>query len=81
MLRYAMKNGKTPIFVTEKPNLYADMMRDLGDIGMKDVRPLVTNAGITVPFDGGTLKTAGADAHNKMLASMSHSRSIGNTSE
>lgn len=36
MIRYALRQGKTPIFVTEKPNLYADMIRDLDDIGMAE---------------------------------------------
>ncbi|RBO54643.1 hypothetical protein DSD19_04505 [Rhodovulum sp. BSW8] len=45
MLRYAMRNGKIPVFLTKEPGLYADMMRDLRDIGMGDVLPqiLVTN--------------------------------------
>jgi hypothetical protein len=34
MIRYALVNGKTPIFVTEKPNLYSDMIRDLDAVGM-----------------------------------------------
>jgi hypothetical protein len=34
MIKYALVNGKVPIFVTEKPNLYSDMIRDLDDIGM-----------------------------------------------
>ena len=58
MLRYAMVKGKVPIFVTEKPNLYADMIRDLDDIGMGDelqlqsARPLIlmTNSGDPVPY-------------------------------
>lgn len=32
MLRYAKLNDIVPIFVTEKPNLYRDMFRDLSDI-------------------------------------------------
>ncbi|WP_104019135.1 PLxRFG domain-containing protein [Roseovarius nitratireducens] len=38
MLRHAEKQGKIPIFVTEKPGLYADMVRDLRDIGMADAQ-------------------------------------------
>jgi tRNA G10 N-methylase Trm11 len=34
IMKWAIKNGKTPIFVTEKPNLYRDMLRDMADIGM-----------------------------------------------
>jgi hypothetical protein len=34
MIKFAIRSGKIPIFVTEKPNLYSDMIRDLDDIGM-----------------------------------------------
>lgn len=34
VMRWALQHGKTPIFVTEKPNLYRDMIRDLTDIGI-----------------------------------------------
>ena len=34
MIKYAIENDKVPIFVTEKPNLYSDMIRDMDDIGM-----------------------------------------------
>ena len=55
-LRYAMRQGLTPIFVTEKPNLYGDMIRDLNDIGVpemlgRDVKPFLTNAGASIPLD------------------------------
>lgn len=58
MIKYALVNDKTPIFVTEKPNLYADMIRDLDDIGMTDelgldtAKPkvLITNASDPVPY-------------------------------
>jgi hypothetical protein len=42
MIKYALRNGRTPIFVTEKPNLYADMIRDLDDIGLSDELGLAT---------------------------------------
>jgi hypothetical protein len=58
MIRYALVNGKTPIFVTEKPNLYSDMIRDLDDIGMtndlaldtKRPRIFITNGGESIPY-------------------------------
>ena len=47
MMRYAKKKGLVPIFFTEKPSLYADMVRDLTAIGMnsegKPFNPLITN--------------------------------------
>lgn len=58
MIRYAINQGLTPVFVTEKPNLYADMMRDLADIGMgemlgygtDELRVLMTNKDESVPY-------------------------------
>jgi hypothetical protein len=58
MIRFALINGKVPIFVTEKPNLYSDMIRDLDDIGMTNElaldtgRPkiLITNGDAKVPY-------------------------------
>lgn len=47
IIRYAKRSGRTPIFVTEKPNLYSDMVRDLTDIGMPGFRPFLTNSNLT----------------------------------
>ena len=48
MMVYANRNGMVPVFITEKPTLYADMIRDLIDIGRStDDAPfnlLMTNA-------------------------------------
>lgn len=45
MLRYGMKAGRIPVFITKDPGLYGDMVRDLRDIGMPEIagRILVTN--------------------------------------
>lgn len=48
LIRYAMLTGKTPIFVTVKPNLYSDMYGDLMDIGTKNAKPFVTNANTAI---------------------------------
>lgn len=55
-LRYAMRKGLVPVFVTEKPNLYGDIIRDLTDIGVpqmlgRDLKPFLTNAGESIPLD------------------------------
>jgi Na+-translocating ferredoxin:NAD+ oxidoreductase RnfG subunit len=58
MIKYAIRNGKIPIFVTEKPNLYSDMIRDLDDIGMTKELSLdtakpkvfITNGGESIPY-------------------------------
>lgn len=33
MLRYAKLNGKTPVFLTIKPELFTDIFRDINDVG------------------------------------------------
>jgi hypothetical protein len=71
IIRYALHNKLTPIFVTEKPNLYADMYRDLTDIGIVDYlgrEPNIqmTNSNFRLPLDEEgkiVLKTPDAKAH------------------
>jgi len=40
MIRYAIKRGLKPIFLTEKPNLFSDFFRDVIAIGSDDAVPL-----------------------------------------
>lgn len=40
IIRYAKRIGKTPIFFTEKPNLFSDIYRDIIAIGSDDGVPL-----------------------------------------
>lgn len=75
VLKYAMESGQIPIFVTEKPNLYKDMIRDLNDIGVVDVRPLMTDAGKRVPLDDDQtqfLTTPASTKHNVSLMNMTN---------
>lgn len=56
MIRYAMIKKWTPLFVTEKPDLYGDMFRDMTDIGIDEMlghepRAFLTNTGASVPLD------------------------------
>jgi phenylpyruvate tautomerase PptA (4-oxalocrotonate tautomerase family) len=44
MIRYANKQGKIPIFISEKPNLFSDIYRDLADIGSSHLVPFIVNA-------------------------------------
>jgi hypothetical protein len=51
MIRYAIRNGITPIFITKNPGLYADMLRDLSDIGSANIKPFMTNTGERVRLE------------------------------
>lgn len=54
LIWYAIKNGMVPIFVTEKPKLYKDMLRDLDGIRRYDsVVPTFTNAGVSFEDERG----------------------------
>lgn len=76
IIRWAIRNDRVPIFVTEKPNLYADMYCDLDDVGISDFldrapRILATNTGLKLPLnDEGSAKISNGDAkaHNDVLA-------------
>lgn len=75
IIRWAIKTGRKPIFVTEKPNLYKDMYRDIVNVGLpqdlgRAPNILMTNAAQTVPLDDEgtvTLKTPEAQKHNQTL--------------
>ncbi|MDR2011424.1 MAG: strawberry notch family protein [Bacteroidales bacterium] len=43
IIRYGVLKGKKPIFVTEKPNLFSDIYRDLKDIGSENFKPFIVN--------------------------------------
>lgn len=43
MIRYGYYAGLQPIFLSEKPNLFSDLYRDLADIGSDDLIPFIVN--------------------------------------
>ena len=53
IIRWAVRNGKTPVFVTVKPSLFTDMFGDLADIGTDDVAPFIMNVDESIKGQGG----------------------------
>lgn len=43
VIRYAVQRGLKPVFITEKPNLFSDLYRDLEAIGSGDLKPFIVN--------------------------------------
>lgn len=43
LIRYAHVQGQKAVFVTEKPNLFTDIYRDLKDIGCASLKPFIVN--------------------------------------
>lgn len=44
MIRYGVKQGMQPIFLSEKTNLFSDLYRDLTDIGSAGLVPFIVNS-------------------------------------
>ena len=44
LIRWAVRQGKKPIFFTKDANLFSDIYRDLVDVGSGDLRPFIFNA-------------------------------------
>lgn len=43
IIRYGVERGLKPVFITEKPNLFSDLYRDLVAIGSGHLRPFIVN--------------------------------------
>jgi hypothetical protein len=59
IMRYALQQGKVPIFVTKDKPLYADMMRDLTDIGMRRFYPFITDTNTEILLNRASLERLG----------------------
>ncbi|MGG6239674.1 strawberry notch C-terminal domain-containing protein [Nodosilinea sp. AN01ver1] len=71
IMRYAQQQGKIALFITKDKPLYADMMRDVGDIGMRRFTPFITDSGTEIPLaNGAALKTAGAAKQQAEMQAM-----------
>lgn len=48
IIRYALRQGLTPVFITARANLFSDIYRDCKALGIADARPLIFNSGASV---------------------------------
>lgn len=58
----AQRQGYIPVFVTQKPNLYAAMLEDLADIGHGGLTPFMTNNSEKLTLKNGLVLTTGDKA-------------------
>lgn len=78
MLRFGLKQNRTPVFFTKDPGLYGDMVRDLRDIGMPEIasRILVTNDGLrsdkAIPLSDEPGDVLTSPTSGKLKAAMQH---------
>jgi hypothetical protein len=68
IIRWTVKQGYTPVFISVKPSLFTDMYGDLADIGTDDVQPFVMNGDAWVAgADGGKLFANKPALHKRRL--------------
>lgn len=60
LIRWAVRAGKKPIFITQKADLFSDIYRDLVDVGSGDLRPFIFNS------DGAIVDSNGAVVHKPL---------------
>jgi hypothetical protein len=78
IMRYAQQQGRVALFITKDKPLYADMMRDVGDIGMRRFTPFITDSGTEIPLaNGAALKTAGAAKQQAEMQAMIQQGNLG----
>lgn len=79
LIRWAVRQGKKPIFITQKADLFSDIYRDLVDIGSGDLRPFIFNSatakdgkGIVVDANGNEIYKALSDEKTKLICLQSN---------
>ena len=77
IIRYAQQTGKIAIFITKDKPLYADMMRDVYDIGLRNFSPFITDSSVEIPLaNGGFLTTLGSAKQKKAMMEMIRTKRI-----
>ncbi|MBW4466319.1 MAG: strawberry notch C-terminal domain-containing protein [Pegethrix bostrychoides GSE-TBD4-15B] len=67
ILRYARQQGRAAVFVTQNKTLYADMMRDISDIGLYGFQPFITDTKAIIPLANGQELRTGNQAQQEQL--------------
>ena len=79
IMRYALLTDRMPVFVTQSPKLYGDIIRDLDDIGQKSFKPFITNS--TLPAmrlpDGRSLHVPDAQLHLREMQQIQATGDLG----
>jgi len=74
MIRYAVTQGKIPIFITKEPKLYKAMIEDLADIGTSNIIPTFTNNSLT--FQDHTKKKWSTGSMKEIMEGIAESRQL-----
>ena len=69
-IKYALETDRVPVFITKDSGLYADIVRDLKDIGVRDIRPFATNSKLDIPLPNGSRIKTETASHQRELSAM-----------
>jgi hypothetical protein len=62
LIRHSVQNGRVPIFITEKANLFADIIRDLEGVESTHLlNPLIINDGVAIENEMGEVVLRSSD--------------------
>lgn len=79
IMRYAQQQGKAAVFITQKKTLYADIMRDIADIGLYRFYPFITDTDTEIPLSNGrVLKTGRSSQQEKEMREMMRLQRLSN---
>ncbi|MEL7332881.1 MAG: strawberry notch C-terminal domain-containing protein, partial [Cyanobacteria bacterium J06560_2] len=77
IIRYAQQTDKIAIFITKDKPLYADMMRDVHDIGLRNFSPFITDSNAEIPLsDGGMLTTSNSTKQKKAMMEVMRTKQL-----
>ncbi|MEO1390284.1 MAG: strawberry notch C-terminal domain-containing protein [Cyanobacteria bacterium J06634_6] len=78
IIRYAQQTDQIAIFITKNKPLYADMMRDVQDIGLRNFSPFITDSNAEIPLaDGGMLTTSSSAKQKKAMMEVMQTKQLG----
>ena len=78
IIRYAQQTGQIAIFITKDKPLYADMMREVQDIGLRNFSPFITDSNAEIPLgDGGMLTTSNSTKQKKAMKAVMQTKQLG----
>ena len=70
LIRWAVRQGKKPIFITQKADLFSDIYRDLVDIGSGDLRPFIFNSATAKDGKGIVVDASGNEIYKALSNEM-----------
>ena len=76
MIRYGVKRGLLPIYITEKESLFTDLYRDLEGIGSRQLVPYIVNSGAAIEDANGHIvhKSEPAGLQSRTLSEMARGK-------